>query len=117
RAQATIGAFAGEIQENFFPLSTLLNAADLLAKPLQVVVVGKPGAADTEALLRTVATAASLPNLVLQILAPEAALPTGHPADGKGMVGGKASVYVCEGPVCSLPFTDPAALAEDLKAR
>jgi uncharacterized protein len=48
---------------------------------------------------------------------PEAALPAGHPAAGKGLSNGRATAYVCEGPVCSLPLTDPAALAADLAAR
>jgi uncharacterized protein YyaL (SSP411 family) len=117
RAEATIGAFAGETAENFFPLSTLLNAADFLARPLQIAIIGRTGGADTEALLRAVATAASLPNLVLQIVPPDAELPSGHPARGKGAVNGKATAYVCEGPVCSAPLTEATALAEDLKAR
>ena len=117
RAEATIGAFAGELNQNFFPLSTLLNAAGFLAAPLQAAVVGARGDAATEGLLRTLATSASLPNLVLQIVAPGADLPAGHPAQGKGQVGGKPTVYLCEGPVCSAPLTDPAALAEDLKTR
>jgi uncharacterized protein YyaL (SSP411 family) len=33
------------------------------------------------------------------------------------MVGGKVTAYVCEGPVCSLPITDPAALDADLRRR
>ena len=64
------------------------------------------------------------PSSALQIRAaisrgfePGAALPEGHPAAGKEAVGGKATVYVCEGPVCSLPITDPAALEADLRRR
>jgi uncharacterized protein YyaL (SSP411 family) len=117
RAAATIGAFAGEIGKNFFPLSTLLNAAEFLERPLQIAVIGKTGSPDTEAILRVIATAASLPNLVLQIVSPGAELPDGHPARGKGQIDGKATAYVCEGPMCSAPLTDTAALAQDLKGR
>ncbi len=117
RAEAVIGAFAGEINQNFFPLSTLLNAAAFLQAPLQAAVIGAPGDAATNGLLRALATSASLPDLVLQIVAPGAELPDGHPARGKGQRDGKPTVYLCEGPVCSPPLTDPAALAEDLKAR
>jgi uncharacterized protein YyaL (SSP411 family) len=117
RADAVVQAFSGELAQNFFPLSTLLNAADLMAKPLQIAIIGHPGDAGTDGLLRAVATAASLPNLVLQIVPPAADLPAGHPAHGKGTLGGAATAYVCEGPVCSAPLTDPVALAEDLKAR
>ena len=117
RAEAVIASFSGELQRNFFPLSTLLNAAELLERPLQVVLVGPHDDPSLHAMRHAVATAASLPNLVLQMVAPEAALPDSHPASGKGMVAGRATAYVCEGPVCSAPFTDPDALARDLASR
>jgi uncharacterized protein len=117
RAEAVIGAFAGELNQNFFPLSTLLNAADLLERPLQAALIGRPADVDAEGLLRALASAASLPNLVLQIVPPGSALPSSHPAHAKGTLGGRATVYLCDGPVCSAPLTDPAALAEDLKTR
>ncbi len=117
RAEATIGAFSGELGKNFFPLSTLLIAADLLAKPLQVVIVGAPDEPRTSALIRAVAGAGSLPNLVLQLVPPAAALPVSHPAHGKGLVGGLPAAYVCEGPVCSAPVTKAEALAQDLRSR
>jgi uncharacterized protein YyaL (SSP411 family) len=41
-------------------------------------------------------------------------LPTRHPAAGKGLVAGRAAAYVCEGPVCSLPSTEPQALTAAL---
>jgi hypothetical protein len=115
RAAATIGAFAGELSKNFFPLATLLNAAEWLASALQVVISGPSGDAGTAALRRAVATAASLPNLVLQLVEPNGALPTSHPAHGKGIVNGQAAAYICVGPTCSLPVTDPAGLAEQLR--
>ena len=36
-------AFSGEVARNFFPLATLLNNAELLAEPVQIVLVGEPG--------------------------------------------------------------------------
>ncbi|MBI3709858.1 MAG: thioredoxin domain-containing protein [Proteobacteria bacterium] len=116
RAAATIAAFAGELERNFFPYATLLNAAELLAQPLQIAIAGRRGEPAAEALRRAVA-GASLPNLVLQVVAPCAALPAGHPAQGKGAVDGKPAAYLCRGPVCSAPFTDAAALAAELKRR
>jgi uncharacterized protein YyaL (SSP411 family) len=56
----------------------------------------------------------SLPNRVVLTLPPGASLPVGHPAHGKGLVDGKPAAYVCEGPVCSLPVTDPQALLDVL---
>ena len=56
----------------------------------------------------------SLPNRVVLTLPPGGSLPAGHPASGKGLVDGKPAAYVCEGPVCSLPVTDPESLLETL---
>ena len=115
RAAAVLGTFSGEVQRNFFPLSTLLNAAELAERPLQVVLVGTAEAAAP--LREAVARAASLPNLILQPVAADATLPAGHPAAGKGVIAGKAAAYVCEGPVCSAPLIDTAALTTLLAER
>ena len=71
RAEAPGQAFSGELSRNFFPLSTLLNNTELLYSAIQLVIVGEPGAADTEALLDTVRHT-SAPNLVMTILSPDA---------------------------------------------
>ena len=115
RAAAVVASFSGEVQRNFFPLSTLLNAAELLERALQVVLVGP--ADDRAALMQAVAASASLPNLVLQPVEPGRDLPDGHPARGKGMIDGQPTAYVCEGPVCSAPLTRAEALAADLGGR
>jgi uncharacterized protein len=115
RAEAIIGAFSGELGRNFFPLATLINNAELAMKPVQVVLVGEPGDPAFAALRRAVYQV-SLPNRVVQAIAPDQALPADHPAHGKGLVGGRPAAYVCEGPVCSLPLTDPQALTEALAA-
>jgi hypothetical protein len=114
RAEAIVAAFSGEVSRNFFPLATLLNNAELAARPVQIVVVGSDGSADFEA-LRRAAYDISMPNRVVRTLAPDMALPPGHPAFGKGLVGGRAAAYLCEGPVCSLPLDEPAALREALE--
>jgi uncharacterized protein len=82
-----------------------------LEKPLQVVLVG-----DDEPLRKALASV-SLPNLVLRRVTPGRDLPADHPAHGKGLVNGKPAAYVCEGPVCSAPFTDATLLAADLARR
>jgi uncharacterized protein YyaL (SSP411 family) len=116
RAARTVAAFAGEIERNFIAYPALINGNELLQRALQIVVVGRRGDVGTDALLRAV-HGASLPTKVLLVTPPEAVLPTGHPAVGKGQVDGRATAYVCAGPVCSLPLADPAALAADLAAR
>jgi uncharacterized protein YyaL (SSP411 family) len=116
RAEDIVATFSGEIARNFFPLATLLNNVETLAKPLQIVLVGDKSAEDFAG-LRHAVYSASLPNRVVLALAPGESLPTGHPAYGKGLVGGHAAAYVCDGPVCSLPLTEPAALAAELAQR
>ena len=113
RAEAILETFSGEIGRNFFPLATLLNNVETLTKPLQIVLVGESGTAPFEALRRAVYWV-SLPNRSVFCLAPGGSLPADHPASGKGLVDGEPAAYVCDGPVCSLPVTDPQALLETL---
>jgi uncharacterized protein len=113
RAEAIIGAFSGEVGRNFFPLATLVNNAELAQKPVQIVLVGERRDPGFQALRRAVYQV-SLPNRVALAIATERALPADHPAHGKGLVGGRAAAYVCEGPVCSLPLTEPQAFIDAL---
>jgi uncharacterized protein YyaL (SSP411 family) len=116
RAEAIVETFSGEIARNFFPLATLLNSAELLEKPLQVVVVGENDSAGFQFLRRAVYEV-SLPNRVVLTLPPGGSLPADHPASGKGLIDGDPAAYVCEGPVCSLPLTEPAALIDKLRQK
>jgi uncharacterized protein YyaL (SSP411 family) len=113
RAESIIGAFSGELGRNFFPLATLINNAELAMTPVQIVLAGKPD--DTGfAELRRAVYRVSLPNRVVQAVPPGQDVPADHPAHGKGLVQGRAAAYVCEGPVCSLPLTEPQALLDKL---
>jgi uncharacterized protein YyaL (SSP411 family) len=115
RAEEIIAVFAGELGRNFFPLATLINNAELALKPMQIVLVGR--ADDTVfAELRRAVYLVSLPNRVVQAIASGEALPEDHPAAGKGLVAGRPAAYVCDGPVCSLPITEPKALVDNLAA-
>src|SRR4029077_17202717 len=98
---------------NFFPLATLINNAELAQKPVQIVLVGAPDDPALAALRRAVYQV-SLPNRIALAVRPGEALPPGHPASGKGLVDGRPAAYVCEGPICSLPLTDPQALTAAL---
>ena len=115
RADRLIGAFSGEVEHNFFPLSALLNGADLLQSALQIVILGKPDDPRTEALL-DVLRRTSLPNRVVTRLRPGQPLPDAHPAAGKSLVDAAPTVYVCRGMTCSPPVTDPEALRAELQA-
>ncbi len=115
RAEAILETFSGEMRRNFFTLATLLNNVELLMKPLQVVLVGASGTPALEALRRAVYEV-SLPNRTVLAIAPGQTLPVDHPAYGKGLVDDRAAAYVCNGPTCSLPFTEPRALIDSLAA-
>ena len=114
RAHDLIQAFSGELEGNFSPISTLINNSATLRRPMQIVIIGTRGEADTDALIRAVFHV-SLPDRILSVLTDTAALPENHPASGKTRQDGRASAYVCIGPVCSLPFTDAAGLKEHLR--
>jgi len=113
RAEAIVGTFSGEVARNFFPLATLLNNVELLEKPLQIVIVRERNDPLFQSLLRAVYNV-SLPNRVVLTLPPGASLPASHPAHGKGLVDGKPAAYICDGPICSLPISDPDSLLETL---
>ncbi len=114
RADALFDAFTPEVQNNFFPLTTLLNSADLYLNAVQVVIVG-PGDGEATEKLRRIAHQDGNPNIILQRIDEGMKLPELHPAAGKTQIDGKATAYVCIGSACSLPITDPEALASQLK--
>jgi uncharacterized protein YyaL (SSP411 family) len=115
RAEALLKAFSGELEGNFAPVATLISNAELLMGGVQVAVIGRRGEADTDALVRAVFAIAAR-NRVLSVVAPDEALPAGHPALFKPQREGRATAYVCVGPSCSLPVTEAGALGAELEA-
>ena len=83
RAERQIAAFSGEAARNPLGHAALLSGAMLLERPVQVVLIGEAKSADLAA-LRRAALAAPVPEAVVLQVAPDAALPAGHPASGKG---------------------------------
>jgi hypothetical protein len=115
RADALITAFSGELETNFVPMASLLNGAEQLNAAVQIAIIGRRDAPETQALLDAVARV-SVPNRVLQVVPPGTALPEGHPAAGKSAgTDGQPTAYVCVGPSCSLPLTTPADLGAALQ--
>jgi hypothetical protein len=118
RADAILSGFAGGMSENVLAHSGLLGAAlDAAAPALIVLIVPEDGSAHE---LRRALSRVSLPNMVVQeVRAGEdgvGALPAASPAHGKTAIDGKPTAYVCIGPQCSLPVTEPAALVEAVRA-
>ena len=112
-AQAVIDAFAGELARNFIAVPTLMVGAELLEHAVQVVVIGKPNEPDTDAMVQAAYLAAE-PNRLLKIVEPQSDLREDHPAFGKSQTDGRATAYVCRGPVCSPPVNQPSALVQQL---
>ncbi len=112
RADELIRAFAGELQENIFPLGSYIASLDTRLRPVQVVLIGS----ETEtAELTKAAFRVSCPSRVVMRIEDGAALPASHPAHGKDKLDGKPTAYVCAGETCSLPVTETDALIEELK--
>jgi uncharacterized protein YyaL (SSP411 family) len=118
RAEKTVKAFAARLRQTPVALPHMLAAVDfMLDKPKQVVIAGKPDAADTKAMLREV-HARYLPNKV--VLAADRAEGQQFLASKMEFIktitpiGGKATAYVCENYACQLPTNELAALAKQL---
>ena len=116
KATALVRAFSGDVARNFIPLATLVNNAEFLADAAQIVLVAGAGQKGAEPLRRLVFESC-VPNRIFRQVDPDADLPDGHPARGKGQVYGQPTVYVCRGPVCSPPVTGPQGLKKALAAR
>ena len=113
RAEMILRSFAGAMLENPVAHAGLLaGALDVLAPALVVLIVPEGGDA-TE--LRRALSNVSLPNAVVHEVREGEALPASSPAHGKPALDGKPTAYVCIGPQCSLPVTDPAALVQTVK--
>ncbi|WP_421864245.1 thioredoxin domain-containing protein [Parvibaculum sp.] len=112
RADELIRAFAGELQENIFPLGSYIASLDTRLRPVQVVLIGS---LEETAELAKAAFGVSCPSRILMRIGDGAVLPASHPAHGKGKQDGKPTAYVCAGETCSLPVTDVDALVEELK--
>jgi uncharacterized protein YyaL (SSP411 family) len=98
----------------------LLNALDFrLSTPKEVVIVGAPDAAETQALL-SAAAGRYLPNRALALRDP--AWPDELVADlpiltGRVPLDGRPTAYVCENYACQLPVTTVEALEAQLGPR
>jgi uncharacterized protein YyaL (SSP411 family) len=118
RAEDIVTAFSGDIGSNVFQHTGLLaGAIDLLAPAHIVIVV--PEGSDAKAMRRALASV-SLPGAVVQDVHTSVgageSLPETSPAYGKTALDGKPTAYVCIGPQCSAPVTDPASLVEAVKS-
>jgi uncharacterized protein YyaL (SSP411 family) len=108
-----IGAIAPDAVENLYMHMALLNAVDLRLRAAEIVVTGEGPHADQ--LLGAARQLPALDRIVLHAGAADA-LPPHHPARDKIAAVSEPSAFICVGETCSLPVTDPAALAQAVTA-
>lgn len=118
-AEKQVKAFAGSIGEQPWGYTHFLMGVDLLLGPARgIVIAGRAGDADTEAMLKAVRQT-FLPNAVVAF----------HPQGEAGrhieklvpnlkdkrMVDGKAAAYICENYACQAPVTDHQKFVEMIR--
>ncbi len=113
-ARQVVASFSVTINRYPPALPLMLTAWQLMnAKPAQVVIAGKRGAADTASLLAVAAKAFDPARLVLLADGEEnqAYLAENMPfLETVTPINGMAAAYVCSDFTCKLPVTDPLAL-------
>ena len=93
---------------------TLCAIDSYLSEPLEIALIGDPEAADFKALLRPVYTG-YLPHRLVAAALPDTGDSERLPClQKRGMIGAKATAYICQGRCCSAPLTTPDALAHRL---
>ncbi len=109
KADALVKAFAGQVKSGGLGMGRYLNGFDSLLNTTQIAVIGEPGHPETKALTHAAWREPS-PSRIVQVVAPDTALPPSHPAAGKTLADGKPTAYICRGTICSAPITEPDAL-------
>jgi uncharacterized protein len=108
RADRLIAAIAPQVAENLYMHLAMLNAIDLRLRAAEIVVTGE--GAPALALLAAARRQPPLDRIVVEAQS-AAMLAPAHPARDKIAQAGDARAYICVATTCSLPVTDPAALA------
>jgi uncharacterized protein YyaL (SSP411 family) len=116
RAEALLSAFSGDGADNPIAYASLINASGFLDRAVQIVIVAEPDDPAGDNLFGAALRSAEPWSIILRIT-PDETLPAGHPAAGKETLETGAAAYVCTGPVCSLPTSDPAVLRDALSYR
>ena len=116
QCERLIAAFSGEAAKNPYHYVTLINAAQFLAEATQMIFIGSLDDPETRDLL-SARNRVNVPASVASVIASGDDLSAGHPAAGKSQIEGRATAYVCRGPVCSAPLTDPEELYAYLTER
>jgi uncharacterized protein YyaL (SSP411 family) len=115
RAEAVLDAFGAMVARAPRAFATALVALDFVREaPVELVVVGRSGAPDREALEAALAER-YLPRRIVGHVDPDAKARGGLPLlDGKALSGGRAALYVCRNYACERPVTDPLEIERAL---
>jgi len=111
KADRLFEGIAASAGENLFAHLALLNALDLRLRAAEIVVAGEGARAND--LLAAARKLAFLDRIVLRA---SPALPASHPAQEKIKATGQSAAFVCVGETCSLPVTEPDAIAAAVTA-
>jgi uncharacterized protein len=117
RAESLFSLFSGYLSRAGTSLPRMLCALDFESSAApEVVLAGRPGAPDFEALRETVFASARLNRVVAHADARETLAPLLPLVESKGSRDGGARAYVCRDFSCLAPTTSPAELAAALDA-
>jgi uncharacterized protein YyaL (SSP411 family) len=115
-ADRALAAFAPRLSLAPVALPQMLVALEFfLGEPRQIILVGEPASADTQALLRTFFST-FVPNRIILLVDSDATrrgLAAGIPVVASmPKLDGHATAYVCRNYTCQLPVSDTAKFAE-----
>jgi uncharacterized protein len=111
KADRLFAGIAASAAENLFAHLALLNALDLRLRAAEIVVTG-----EDERASELLATARKLPFLDRVVLRASHALAAEHPAQDKIKATAHSAAFICIGETCSLPVSEPDALAAAVRA-
>src|SRR5262249_880380 len=106
KADRLFEGIAASAGENLFAHLALLNALDLRLRAAEIVVAGEGARAND-----LLAAARKLPFLDRIVLRASPALTATDPAQEKIKATAQSAAFVCVGETCSLPVTEPDAIA------
>src|ERR671934_361693 len=111
KADQLFAGIAASAAENLFAHLALLNALDLRLRAAEIVVTGEDKRAS-----ELLAAARKLPFLDRVVLRASQALGAEHPAHDKIKATAQSATFICIGETCSLPVSEPGALAAAVRA-
>ena len=113
RVRILLEGFAGEAARNPVMCGSFINGFEAVLTSLQIVIIGPPEHPKTSELVAAV-HGRSLPSRLLLVIAPDESVPPGHPAEGKTMVNGQPTAYICQHLNCTPPITSAVTLSQSL---